>query len=135
MKYTDDFQLQKSAPAHQISDLFLFMQKCIDDINSWMTLNKLKLNDDKTEAMIVSSGRKSRPLSFSFPDFITVGCAFVPLSDSVKNLGVTLDRHLTLKTYVSSLVRSANFELRRISSICHLLSTDATKTLVSSFVL
>ena len=35
----------------------------------------------------------------------------------------------------SNLVRSANFELRRISSIRHLLSTDATKTLVSAFVL
>ena len=51
-----------------------------------MTLNKLKLNDDKTEAMIVSSGRKSRSLSFSFPDFITVGCASVSLSDYVKNV-------------------------------------------------
>ena len=85
--------------------------------------------------MIVSSGRKSRSLSFSFPDFITVGCASVPLSDSVKNLGVTFDCHLTMKTHVSNLVRSANFELRRISSIRHLLSTDATKTLVSAFVL
>ena len=54
------------------------------------------------------------------------------MSDSVKNLGVALDCHLTVKTHVSNL-RSANFELRRISSIRHLLSTDATKTLVSAF--
>ena len=40
-----------------------------------------------------------------------------------------------MKTHVSNLVRSANFELRRISSVRHLLSTDATKTLVSAFVL
>ena len=40
-----------------------------------------------------------------------------------------------MKTQVSNLVRSANFELRRISSICHLLSTVATKTVVSAFVL
>ena len=40
-----------------------------------------------------------------------------------------------MKTHVSNLVRPANFELRRISSIRHLLSTDATKTLVSAFVL
>ena len=78
---------------------------------------------------------ESLELSFSFPDFITVGCASVPLSDSVKNLGVTLDCHLTLKTHVSNLVCSANFELCRISSTCHLLSTDATKTLVFAFVL
>ena len=36
------------------------MQKCTDDVKTWMTVNKLKLNDDKTEAMIVSSSRKSR---------------------------------------------------------------------------
>ena len=100
-----------------------------------MTLNKLKLNDDKTEAMIVSSGRKCRSLSFSFPDFVSVGCASVPLSDSVKNLGFISDCHLTMKTHVSNLVRSANFELRRISFIRHLLSTDATKTLVSAIIL
>ena len=36
---------------------------------------------------------------------------------------------------VSNQVRSAYFELRRISSIRHLLSTDTTKTLVSAYVL
>ena len=40
-----------------------------------------------------------------------------------------------MKTHVSNLVRSANFELRRISSIRHLLSTDATQTLVPASVL
>ena len=111
------------------------MQKCINDIKSWMTLNKLKLklNDDKTEAMIVSSGRKSR--SFSIPDFTTVDCASVPLSDCVKNFGVTFDCHLTMKTHVSNLVCSANFELCRISFIRHLLPTDARETLVSALVL
>ena len=52
-----------------------------------------------------------------------------------KNLGVTLDCLLTMKTHVSNLVRTANFELCRISSIRHLLSTHATKTLVYAFVL
>ena len=133
--YADHSQLQKSATLHQIPDLFLSMQKCIDEIKSWMTLNKLKLNDDKTEAMITFSGRKSRSLSFSFPDMITVGCASVSLSDSVKNLGVTLDCHLTMKTHVSNLVHSVNSDLCYISSIHHLLCIDATKTLVSAFVL
>ena len=57
------------------------------------------------------------------------------MSDSVRNLGVTLDCHLTMKTRISSLVRSAKFELNRISSIRHLLSTYATKVFVSTFVL
>ena len=41
--YADDSHLQTSAPPHPIPDLFLSMQKCIDDIKSW-TLNKKNLN-------------------------------------------------------------------------------------------
>ena len=103
-------------------------------LNHGVTLNKLKQNDDKTEAMTVTSNRKSRSLFFPFPYPISVGSASVPFSESVKDLGVTLDCHLTMKTHVSNLVRSANFELCYISSIRYLLSTDVTKALVSAFV-
>ena len=34
------------------------IQNCINDIKQWMRANKLKLNDDKTELLILSS--KSR---------------------------------------------------------------------------
>ena len=55
-----------------------------------MTGNKLKLNDDKTEVMIISSSRMSTALSI--PDSFDIGNASVPFSDTVKNLGVTLDQ-------------------------------------------
>ena len=63
--YADDSQLQKSAAPHQTPDLLLPMQECIDDVKTWIKVNKFKLNDDKTvtEAMIISSGRKSKSLS------------------------------------------------------------------------
>ena len=63
-----------------------------------MIVNKLKLNDDGAEAMVVSCGRESRSLSSSFPDFMAIGSASVPMSDSVKKFGGTLDCHLTLAT-------------------------------------
>ena len=40
-----------------------------------------------------------------------------------------------MKTHVLNLVRTANFELRRIGSIRSLLTTEATATLVSAFIL
>ena len=98
-----------------------------------MTDNKLKLNDDKTEVMIISYSIMSTALSI-FQCF-DIGNASVPFSDTVKNLGVTPDCHLSLKTHVLNLVRTANFELRRISSIRRLLTTEATATLVSAFII
>ena len=67
---------------------------------------------------------------------MTTGSAsFCSLSDSVRNIGVTLDCHLATKTHISSLVRSANCERRRISPIRHLLPINATRILVPAFVL
>ena len=68
---------------------------------------------------------------------MTIGSASVPMSDLVKKLDFRLifDCHLTMKTHISSLVRSASSELRRISSIRHLLSAYATKIAVSVCVL
>ena len=131
--YADDSQLQNSATPDRLPDLIDSMRLCIDDIKDWMTDNKLKLNDDKTEVMVIASSRMSTALSI--PESFDIGNASVPFSDTVKNLGVTLDCHLSLKTHVLNVVRTANFELRRISSIRRLLTTEATATLVSAFIL
>ena len=63
-----------------------------------------------------------------------MGSVFVPMSDYVRHIDITLDCHLTTKTRISDLVLSADFELCRISSIRHLLSRDATKSLVSAYL-
>ena len=131
--YADDSQLQNSATPDRLPDLIDSMWLCIDDIKDWMTDNKLKLNDDKTEVMIIASSKMSTALSI--PESFDIGNASVPFSDTVKNLGVTLDCHLSLKTHVLNVVRTANFELPRISSIRRLLTTEATATLVSAFIL
>ena len=110
------------------------MQKYTDDVKTWMTVKKLKLNDRKTEAVSASSGRKSWSLSSYFPDSMAIGSAFVPaLSDSFKTLGVTTECHLTMKTHVSNLVRSSTSKLHRFSSIGHLLSTEVRKTIFFAF--
>ena len=98
-----------------------------------MTHNKLKLNDDKTEALITPARRISNCLPL--PDSLTVGNSTVRFSQSAKYLGVTLDMHLTMTAYVVNLIRTVNFELRCINSIQHYLSVRATNTLVSAFLL
>ena len=52
-----------------------------------------------------------------------------------RNLGVICDDKLSMKQKVSKICQSAYLELHRISSIRHVLTVDATKTLVMSLVL
>ena len=53
----------------------------------------------------------------------------------MKNLGFTLDCHLTMNAHVSNVARTCYFEQRRLASIRRFLTSTATATLVSAFVL
>ena len=53
----------------------------------------------------------------------------------MKNLGVTLDCNLNMTQHVLSICRSAYIELRQIGCIRHLLTVQATQTLVCAFIL
>ena len=98
-----------------------------------MTENKLQLNDSKTEAIIISSGRQS--VNSTLPPSLRIGQSDVNFISSVKNLGVTLDCNLSMKQHVNNICKAAYFQLRKISSIRHLLTIQAAQTLVCSLVL
>ena len=118
----------------QIDYLSYFtMQSCISDVKPWATANMPKLNDNKTELMLVASKRTKH--LHSLPTSITIGNAQIHFKQSVKNLGLTLDCHLTMNAHVSYIARTCYFELRRLASIRRFLTSTATATHVSAFVL
>ena len=55
--FADDLQLLMSNTPDRISELLHSMQSCICDVKAWATANMLKLNDNKTELMLVTSKR------------------------------------------------------------------------------
>ena len=83
--------------------------------------------------MLVTSKRTKH--HHNLPTSITIGNAQVPLKQSVKNLGFTLDCHLNMNAHVTNIARTCYFELRRLASIRRFLTSTATATLVSVFVL
>ena len=83
--FADGTQLQNSAPPQQVDELIQSMQQCVHDVKSWMTHNKLKLNDDKTEALIISAPLISNCIPV--PDSLTVGNSTVRFSQSAKYVG------------------------------------------------
>ena len=131
--FADDLQLQMSAPPDRISDELHSMQSCICDVKAWATANMLKLNDNKTELMLVTSKRTKH--LHSLPTSITIGNAQILFKKSVKNLGFSLDCHLAMNAHVSNIARTCYFKLRRLAYIRRFLTSSATATLVSAFVL
>lgn len=76
----------------------------IQSVRSWMTVNKLKLNDAKTEVMVVASSHNQcclRDIS------IKIGEAIVaPKPNVKKNLGAFLDATLSMEKQVGFVARN-----------------------------
>ena len=127
--FANDMQVQMSAPPDKISELLHSMLSCVCDVKAWSTANMLKLNDHKTEIMLVTSKRSKHlhNLSTSF----TIGNAQISFNQSVMNLGFTLDCRLTKNAHVSNIARTCYFELLRLASIRRFLTSTETATLVS----
>ena len=92
--FADDNQFYKISTLDAIHQSIETLQNCTTDVKSWMTANKLKLNDNKTEAMIILSNRMS--VHSPLPFVIHIGDADVPFVSSVKNLGVSPDSNLSM---------------------------------------
>ena len=131
--FADDLQLQMSAPPNRISVLLYSIQSCIGDVKARTSANVLNLNDIKTELMLVTSNI-TKHIHY-LPTSITIGNAQIPFIQSVKNLGFTLYCHLTMNAHVTNISRTSYFELHRLASIRRFLTSTATATLVSAFVL
>ena len=131
--FADDLQLRMSLPPNRISELLHSIQSCISDVKACATANMHKLSDNKTELMLVTS-KRSKHLN-NLPTSITIGNAQIPFKQSMRNLGFTLDCHLTMNAHVSNIFRTCYFELHYLASIRRFLTNTATATVVSAFVL
>ena len=114
----------------KIDSLISQTQDCITDLKDWMITNKLQLNDDKTEIMFVT-----KHSHLDLPSTISINDCSVSVSTSVCSLGIILDQSLSFEKPVSSICKAAYLKLRRINSVHHFLSTDATKSQICAFVL
>ena len=131
--FADDTQLHKSSSPEHFAKLLLDIQSCAESVRDWMACNRLRMKDDKTEIMLV--GTKAKLKSVPQTSSVTLSGSTIPFSYKVKNLGVCLDSNLSMDQHVNLLCRSVFLELRRIGHLRLHLTVDATKKLVSSFVL
>ena len=95
-----------------------------------MPLNGLKLNDGKTEFLAIHSKHKI----LAFMPTILIGQDGISPATTARNLGVIFDTTLSLRPHISTVVKAAFFQLRRIARIRRFLTLSATKTLVHSLI-
>ena len=120
-----------SSSASELEAVTAF-QDCILDIKTWMTADKLKLNDDKTELIVIGTRAQLDKISISE---LSIDHVKVSAVCNVRNLGTWFDNHLSMKTAINKTCQSGLYHLHNIWRIRIFLSFENRKSIVQAIVM
>ena len=129
--YADDTQIYVTFDKKDIDLSVGTMNSCISDIERWMKANKLKLNGDKTELLVLSSKYQPHPPPL---ESIRVNDSIVHQSSVVRNLGVWFDASMFMQEHITRVVQASYLSIRNIYRIRAVLTPDSLKTVVHAFI-
>ena len=97
-----------------------------------MLLNHLKVNTEKTKALVVKS---KNSFDSEFIENIKVNTDnVIEPSKYVKSLGVLFDEYLTLEEQISSILRSCYINLRNLRFVASKLNFNLKKLLIHCLI-
>ena len=129
--YADDTQLYVSFKCKQPLEAISKLNSCLADIRRWMITNKLKINDSKTEFIVLRSPQLKCDLSGLS---VNVGESMITQSSKVRDLRVIFDQFLNFDDHITVICRSTHFHIRNIGKIRNLLSYDACSTIIHALI-
>ena len=114
---------------HQLN---LTLEKDLDYLNGWLLGNKFSLNIVKTYSMIISTRQKERGLTgeFDLKEQITPILTVV----DTKYLEIQIDRHLTWKKHVDTVIKKVSREVSLLKHVKNFLPQHLLRNLCVSIV-
>ena len=114
--YADDTSVTCSA--EDIDELCYHLRTEVDNIAEWLRQNKLSMNTDKTEYMVV--GHKRQTNRIQGPLEVNINGGPIKRVKKVKYLGITVDENLTRNEQYKNLkgkIKNALSSLRKLKNI------------------
>jgi len=134
--YADDSQLYEYFTLSDNSSLgraIAQLENCAAAVRVWMIANKLKLNDSKTEFLIVAPKHHLPRILHRKPS-ITIGNECISPSNTVQNLGATFDSTMSMEAHTNKVVRNIFFHIRRIGKIRGHLDHETAAKVIQALV-
>ena len=132
--FADDTQLylpfDPNGPTDQTMALDA-MERCISDLRKWMFRDKLKINDDKTEFVVIGSRQQLLKIHYCS---VRVGTIDIKPVKVARNLGAWFDSHFSMSTHISMPCSAAFFWLGNIKRISQFLPRDKLEMVLHAFV-
>ena len=130
--YADDTQICLELDSRNFDSSITELTNCLEAVQAWMGINKLKLNPDKTEFIVIGDDQIRSSLKSSFPVSL-LGNTMEP-AESVKNLGVILDAKNSMQRHVANLCCISYYHLRELRRVRRYLNHETAVEVANALV-
>ena len=130
--YADDSQLYISFSSGNSAAALNGLQSCLASVQSCMSTNKLKLNPDKTEFLLIGNEGQRRKYLSIFPIEL-LGVKSYP-AKSARNIGVIFDKNVNFRSHISAICSSCIYHIRDLRRIRRHLDLDSAKLIANALV-
>ena len=122
--YSDDTQLYITLSPTNFFYCIQKLKNCLNDIQNCMFANKLKLNPEKTQFILIGSKNNRKQLLPHFP--INILFNQVSPAQTVRNLGVVFNSNFSFSDHVSQVIKSTRVHARDLYKIRPLLDLNTS---------
>ena len=130
--YADDTQIYMELDSRNFDSSITELTNCLEAVQAWMGNNKLKLNPDKTEFIVIGDEQIRSSLKSSFPVSL-LGNSMEP-AESVKNLGVILDAENSMQRHMANLCRISYYQLHEVRRVRRYLNHETAVKVANALV-
>ena len=128
--FADDTQFYMSLG--NVEDSERKINNVMTDVKSWMDSKQLKLNDSKTECLIIGKKINLRRLDINR---LKVLENEFEVKTPIKNLGVIFDCDLSFDEQINQVTRTAGYHLRNIAFLKKYLDEKTIRMLIHNYVI
>ena len=135
--YADDHQLYTQFNLRDVDSYrhaLQWLEMCVEEVRVWLLTNKLKINSDKTEFMVITTPHYQTTY-WALQPAVSIGGIRVHAVSSFHNLGVIMDSTIDMHGQIQSVKCAMFHHLCTISNIRHYLDRDTCVKAVLSLVM
>ena len=131
--WASSVELYTSFSSDSSATALIGLQSCLASVQSWMSTNKLKLNSDKTEFLLIGNERQKQSKYLSMFPIELLGVKTYP-AKSACNLGVIFDKNFNFHSHISAICSSCIYHIRHLRRIRRHLDLDSAKLLANALL-
>ena len=129
--YADDGQLWITFYQHALDNSIIQMEECVAAVQRWMSDHQLKMNNDKTEVLLIASKQVSQKIGQCS---LQIGDHTITPSVTARNIGVVMDSQASMEAHITAVCKSCYMHIYNLNRIRRYLNYESLECMVHAFI-